>query len=78
LPEISALPVYGAFIDAPDIYSEPLEECGLIVLGNESRGISKETESFITKKISIPSPRHGHPLIPPNLLILPKRVAGSA
>lgn len=60
LPEISQMPVYGAFIDAPDIYSENLEEFGLIVLGNESQGISKETESLITKKISIPSPRQGY------------------
>jgi RNA methyltransferase, TrmH family len=54
-PGISGLPVYGAFPEAPDIYSVPLSDRGLIVLGNESRGISEQLETFITQKMSIPS-----------------------
>jgi RNA methyltransferase, TrmH family len=54
-PQISQLPVFGAFTDAPDIYSVPLEERGLIVLGNESRGISRQVEKLVTQRFSIPS-----------------------
>jgi RNA methyltransferase, TrmH family len=53
-PAISGLPVFGTFTEAPDIYSDPLSERGLIVLGNESHGISAELDKFITRKISIP------------------------
>ncbi len=53
-PQISQLPVFGAFTDAPDIYSVPLEEHGLIVLGNESRGISAQVKKLVNRKFSIP------------------------
>jgi RNA methyltransferase, TrmH family len=55
LPEISKLPVYGAFTMAPDLYSIPLENRGLIVLGNESHGISAGIEKLVTRRFSIPS-----------------------
>ncbi len=53
-PEIKALPLFGAFIDGPDIYSQALPEHGMIILGNESRGISVEVAKLIRQRISIP------------------------
>lgn len=54
LPEIKNIPVFGAFAEGPDIYGQQLPAEALIVLGNESRGISAEVEKYITGRISIP------------------------
>ena len=51
-------PVYGALLEGKNIYSEKLSSAGLIVIGNESRGISEEVQKLITDKISIPSFSH--------------------
>jgi RNA methyltransferase, TrmH family len=60
LPAISEMPIYGAFAGAPPIYPMQLETGALIVLGNESQGISGRVEKFIKRKIGIPSfPRKG-------------------
>jgi TrmH family RNA methyltransferase len=48
-------PVYGAFLDGDNLYGEPLDPRGILVIGNESRGISKELEPFITRRLFIPS-----------------------
>lgn len=50
--------VYGALLEGKNIYSEKLSSEGLIVIGNESRGISEEVQKLITDKISIPSFSH--------------------
>lgn len=49
------LPVYGAFMNGDKVYSEnlPLKK-GVLVMGNEANGISKEVEELIAKRISIP------------------------
>jgi RNA methyltransferase, TrmH family len=52
------VPVYGALLEGKNIYSEKLSSEGLIVIGNESRGISEEVQKLITDKISIPSFSH--------------------
>ncbi len=49
------LPVYGAFLNGKNIYSANLAPYGLIVMGNESKGISKSIQQFIDEKITIPS-----------------------
>lgn len=46
--------IFGAFLEGKNIYKEELPSKGMIVMGNESNGISKEIEPFITKKITIP------------------------
>ncbi len=51
-------PIYGALLEGKNIYSEKLSSEGLIVIGNESRGISEEVQILITNKISIPSFSH--------------------
>lgn len=48
------VPVYGAFLDGQDVHQEPFGAGGVIVVGNESRGISKEVASRVTHRITIP------------------------
>jgi TrmH family RNA methyltransferase len=47
-------PIYGAFLDGKNVHHEKFEGGGLVVIGNESRGISQSLESSITHKITIP------------------------
>jgi TrmH family RNA methyltransferase len=50
----SALMSYGAFLDGEDIHHIDFGRGGLIVIGNESTGISPEVESLVRKRITIP------------------------
>jgi TrmH family RNA methyltransferase len=53
--EAAGLPVFGTFLEGNNIYSETLPSAGLIVLGSEGRGISREVEKLVTRKLFIPS-----------------------
>ena len=46
--------IYGALIEGESIYSYKLGSSGIILLGNESKGISEELLPFITDRIMIP------------------------
>lgn len=47
--------VYGAVLDGDSVYDKQMKSAGSVLLmGNESKGISKELMPFITDKISIP------------------------
>ena len=48
------VPVFGTFPDGESIYRHKLTSKGIILFGNESRGISDELIPFITHKIMIP------------------------
>jgi len=48
------VPVYGTLLEGKNIYAEKLLQPGIIVLGNESNGISPEIQQLITHKITIP------------------------
>lgn len=48
-------PIYGTFLDGDNIYSHPLSNKGLIIMGNEGNGISKECERHIEKRLLIPN-----------------------
>lgn len=48
-------PVYGTFLDGANIYEQPLSANGLIIMGNEGNGISKEIEQLVNRKLYIPS-----------------------
>ena len=48
------LPVYGAFLDGENIHSLANPLPGVIVMGNESKGISAEVEKWVSKKVTIP------------------------
>jgi TrmH family RNA methyltransferase len=48
------LPVFGTFMDGVNIYKTTLPQEGIVVMGNEANGISKELEKLIKNKLSIP------------------------
>ena len=45
---------FGAFMDGDNVYNMNLPKSGILFLGNEANGISKEIEVHITQRISIP------------------------
>lgn len=47
-------PVYGTFLDGTDIYKEKLSANGVIVMGNEGRGISKAVAELVSHRLFIP------------------------
>jgi len=47
-------PIYGAFLDGKNIYTNDNNDNSVLVIGNESNGISPEIEKLITYKITIP------------------------
>jgi TrmH family RNA methyltransferase len=51
----SNIPVFGAYLEGRNIYKENLPQKGIIIIGNESRGIDDLLETFVTKKLFIPS-----------------------
>jgi TrmH family RNA methyltransferase len=46
--------IYGAFLDGHDVHQLDFGKGGLIVIGNESKGISTNVERLITDRITIP------------------------
>lgn len=48
-------PVYGTMLEGESIYYSKLEKSGTIIIGNESRGISKDLIPLISNKITIPN-----------------------
>ncbi len=49
------LNVYGTFLEGENIYEATLSKNGLIVMGNESKGISTELSQSIKTRIMIPA-----------------------
>lgn len=52
--QAAGTPVYGACLDGEDIYAARLTPTGIIVMGNEGRGISPSVEALITRHLLIP------------------------
>ena len=50
----NSMPVFGAFLNGDSVHETKFGEGGIVVIGNEANGISKEVEKFVTKKITIP------------------------
>ena len=48
------IPVFGTMLEGNSIYNHKLDNRGIILLGNESKGISAELIPHITEKIMIP------------------------
>lgn len=46
--------VYGTFMDGEDVHTQHFDKRGVIVMGNEAKGISTEIQSLVTHKITIP------------------------
>jgi TrmH family RNA methyltransferase len=49
------VPIYGAFLEGSNVHDMPMvERGGLIIMGNESKGINLYLEKSINHKILIP------------------------
>jgi len=46
--------IFGALLEGESIYTHKLDNKGIILLGNESRGITEDLIPFVTHKIMIP------------------------
>lgn len=56
LEEISRIaPVYGTFLDGDNIFDTTLPANGVIVMGNEGKGISSTVAKLVTRRLKIPS-----------------------
>jgi RNA methyltransferase, TrmH family len=51
----SSLNIYGSFLEGGNIYDMALESHGIIIIGNESKGISDDVAKFVTNRVHIPS-----------------------
>ncbi len=47
-------PIFGAYLDGTDVHHTNFGDCGFILIGNESRGISDKLTPVVTHKITIP------------------------
>lgn len=52
LPEAA---IYGTFLDGENIYETTLSKNGLLIMGNEGKGISDTLAKAVTKKLYIPN-----------------------
>lgn len=50
----SGAAVYGTFLDGANMYAEPLEHNGVIVMGNEGNGISQEVSACVDHRLYVP------------------------
>lgn len=48
------LPIYGAFLDGVNIHQMKKPAPGVLLMGNEAKGISPEIEKWVTQKVTIP------------------------
>lgn len=60
LPEVlkqlpTTYPIYGTFLNGEDIYAKPLSSHGIIVMGNEGKGISKTVSELVNHRLLIPN-----------------------
>ena len=53
LPDL--VPVYGTFLEGDIIYDTTLSANGVIIMGNEGNGISKEVGKTVNRKLFIPA-----------------------
>jgi TrmH family RNA methyltransferase len=55
LSQIPHLPVYGATLEGESLFNQSFSEPGLIIIGNESRGLRPEIASMVTRFLHIPA-----------------------
>lgn len=53
--KLNGMNVYGTFLDGDNIYEQAIDKEGLIVMGNESNGVSAEVEAEVNSRLYIPS-----------------------
>ncbi len=49
------IPLIGTFLNGKNIYTKQLPSNGVVIMGNEGKGIRPEIESYITTRITIPN-----------------------
>lgn len=49
------IPRYGTFLDGTNIYEESLSVNGIIVMGNEGKGIGAKVEQYVSHRLYIPN-----------------------
>ena len=49
------VPLFGTFLDGENMYTKELTNNGIIVMGNEGKGIRPQIEQLINQKLYIPS-----------------------
>lgn len=47
-------PLYGTFLEGDNLYDAPITKGGIVVMGNEGRGVSKEVADLISHRLFIP------------------------
>ncbi len=50
----SPVPVFGTYLNGENIHTTDLPKSGILVIGNESNGVSKHISQFIKRKLTIP------------------------
>ncbi len=53
------LPIIGAVLNGENIFTAAVAKKGILVIGNESKGISQEIEALLTQKVAIPAAAGG-------------------
>lgn len=48
------IPLYGTFLEGENIYQLPLTKNGIVIIGNEGKGISEEVSKLVERKLLIP------------------------
>ncbi|MDT0641661.1 RNA methyltransferase [Zunongwangia sp. F363] len=48
------LPVFGTFMDGENIYSDPLPQKAMLIMGNEANGISEVVAKQVNQRVAIP------------------------
>ena len=55
LSDMKGMDIFGTFLEGENIYKKELPQNGLIIMGNEGKGISDKVASYVTKKLFIPN-----------------------
>lgn len=61
LPTVKKDTIFGTFLDGESIYDSRLPSAGVIVMGNEGKGISAGVAEVIGRRVTIPSFPPGEP-----------------
>ena len=56
---VPSVKIYGTLLEGRSIYEQQLAHSGIIVIGNEGKGISQEVLTHITDPIKIPQSDQG-------------------
>lgn len=50
----AGIPVYGTFLEGDDLYRSELSDAGIVVMGNEGRGVTPAVAASVSRKLFIP------------------------